>query len=128
MTSALEKTSARPATPLFQVHPSGGPSIIHIKRGLPSSCAFLRASDRLVCQGISIHRSVSPEGATAECSFANCSRLRLPVAKLGTEVPFSVHAPGEAWPTKIGEITADLAANKAVISIEFISRILGHSH
>src|SRR5438128_3373595 len=75
MISGSEKASARPATPLFQVQPSGWPSISQSRIGFPSAAARLRASQRLVIQVICVHLSSTGSGLIRAWSLANCSGL-----------------------------------------------------
>src|SRR5438093_499131 len=73
MMSAFEKASARPATPLFQVQPSGWPSISQRRIGLPCFAAACRACHRSVIQGMPAHWSSLGSGLMTDCNFANCS-------------------------------------------------------
>ena len=57
ITRGSEKTSARPVTPLFHVHPRGWPFIAQMNSGFSSRAAFCRPSHSPPIQGISVHRS-----------------------------------------------------------------------
>ena len=73
MISASEKASSRPVTPLFQVQPSGWPSISQSRIGLPSAAALARASQRPVIQGICAHFSLPALSLMRSCRGRNWS-------------------------------------------------------
>src|SRR5688572_8008554 len=70
--SAEEKASARPATPLFQVQPSGWPSISHNRMGLPALAASWRASQRSMRQAIVAQRSSLASGLMRSRRVLTC--------------------------------------------------------
>ena len=83
MISASEKASARPVTPLFQVQPSGWPSISQSRIGLPCLAANCRACQRSVIHGISAD--------TGAC------RVTISAAREGTSLRLDVRDTGPGF-------------------------------
>lgn len=77
MTSGSLKLDARSSTPLFQVQPSGWPSIAQMKMGFRSRAAMACASSNEISHGMVFHEALGA-GRTSLCRRSKSSRDNVP--------------------------------------------------